>query len=198
MRNIGKKKIYVAVEDPKLHKIDRVNFFLQYVFFPKQIKNQKFWNRKLIHWRLRHDPTYVPNCRTLKESRKICCRILGFHRLITSEHSTHTHHDAQRSPHDFLFPSFGFVFEFCVCCRVLGFHRLITSEHSTPTHTTILDAHPTIFRFWVSRGPIFRGPFFRDSTLAGILKSRVNAKSLFVMLQYVYKRTIDRYANLNS
>ena len=41
-------------------------------------------------WRLRHDPTYVPNCRTLKESSKICCRVLGFHRLITSEHSTHT------------------------------------------------------------------------------------------------------------
>ena len=41
-------------------------------------------------WRLRHDPTYVLNCRTLKESRKICCRVLGFHKLITSEHSTHT------------------------------------------------------------------------------------------------------------
>ena len=53
-------------------------------------------------WRLRHDPTYAPNCRTLKESRTICCRILGFHRLITSKHSTHTHthararHDARR------------------------------------------------------------------------------------------------------
>ena len=33
-------------------------------------------------------------------------------------------------------------------------------------------------------------------TLAGILKSRVNVKSLFVMLQY--KRTIESYANLNS
>ena len=41
--------------------------------------------------RLRYDPTYAPNCRTLKESRKICCRVLGFHRLITFEHSTHTH-----------------------------------------------------------------------------------------------------------
>ena len=71
-------------------------------------------------WRLRHDPTYAPNCRTLKESRKVCCRVLGFHRLIKSEYSTHTH-----------------------------------------THTTMLDAHPTIFRFWVSRGPIFRGPFFQ-------------------------------------
>ena len=57
-------------------------------------------------WRLRHDPTYVPNCRTLNESRKICCRVLGFHGLITSEHSTHPHHDARRPPHDFSFLSF--------------------------------------------------------------------------------------------
>ena len=57
-------------------------------------------------WRLRYDPTFAPNCRTLKESRKIRCRVLGFHRLITSEHSTHTHHDARRSPHDFSFLSF--------------------------------------------------------------------------------------------
>ena len=41
-------------------------------------------------WRLRHDPTYAPNCETLEESRKDCCQVLGFHRLITSEHSTHT------------------------------------------------------------------------------------------------------------
>ena len=56
-----------------------------------------------------HSPTFIlhsQNCRTLKESRKVCCRVLGFHRLITSEHSTHTHHDARRSPHDFLFMSF--------------------------------------------------------------------------------------------
>ena len=49
-------------------------------------------------WRLLHDPTCAPNCGTLNESRKICCRVLGFHRLITSEHfthtHTHTHHDA--------------------------------------------------------------------------------------------------------
>ena len=52
-----------------------------------------------------------------------------------------------------------FVSKFYVCCRVLGFHILTTSEYST--HTTMLDAHPTIFRFWVSRGPIFRGSIFR-------------------------------------
>ena len=41
----GKKN--VAVEEPKLHKTDRVNFFLQCVFFSKKIKNQKFWNQKI-------------------------------------------------------------------------------------------------------------------------------------------------------
>ena len=77
-------------------------------------------------WRLHHDPTYVPNCKTLKESREICCWVLGFHRLITSQHSTHT-------------------------------------------HTTMPDAHPTIFRFWVSRGQIFRGPFFRGPFFSGTI-----------------------------
>ena len=69
-------------------------------------------------WRLPHDPIYAPNRapKTLKESRKVYCRVLGFHTLITFEHSTHTHthararahthHDARRSPHDFLFLSF--------------------------------------------------------------------------------------------
>ena len=63
--------------------------------------------------RLRHDPTYVPNCRTLKESRKICCRVLGFHRLITSEHSTHTPRYSKLTPRIF-------VSVFRVCFRVLG------------------------------------------------------------------------------
>ena len=50
MGNFRQKK-YVAVEDPKLHKTGPVNFFLQCVFFPKKIKNQKFWNRKLIQFK---------------------------------------------------------------------------------------------------------------------------------------------------
>ena len=50
IRNIRQKK-YVAVQNPKLHKIDWVNLFLQCVFFPKKIKNQKFWNRKLIQFK---------------------------------------------------------------------------------------------------------------------------------------------------
>ena len=43
---------------------------------------------------------HTPNCRTLKESKKVCCQVLGFHRSITSQHFTHTH-DARRSLHDF-------------------------------------------------------------------------------------------------
>ena len=63
-------------------------------------------------WRLHHDPTYAPNRRTLKESRKICCRVLGFHRLITSEHSTHTPRCSTLTPRFF-------VSVFWVCFRVL-------------------------------------------------------------------------------
>ena len=33
---------------------------------------------------------HARNCRILKESRKICCWVLGFHRLITSQNFTHT------------------------------------------------------------------------------------------------------------
>ena len=32
---------------------------------------------------------HAPNCRTLKESRKVCCRVLGFHRLITDPQTTY-------------------------------------------------------------------------------------------------------------
>ena len=45
IRNIRQIK-YVAVKDPKLHKIDPVNFFLQYIFFLKKIKNKKFWKEE--------------------------------------------------------------------------------------------------------------------------------------------------------
>ena len=45
VQNIRQKK-YVVIEDPKLHKIDSVNFFLQCVFFQKKIKNNKIWNEE--------------------------------------------------------------------------------------------------------------------------------------------------------
>ena len=31
---------------------------------------------------------HAPNCKTLKESRKVCCLVLGFHRLITNPQTT--------------------------------------------------------------------------------------------------------------
>ena len=40
-------KKYVAVEDPKLHKIDAVNFFLQCVIFPKKLKTKNFETKKI-------------------------------------------------------------------------------------------------------------------------------------------------------
>ena len=83
---------------------------------------------------------HTPNCRKLKESRKVCCRVMGFYKLITSQHFAH--HNARRSHHDFLFPSSGFVVEFWV---------FIDWSHPNilHTHTTMLNAHLTIFYFRV-------------------------------------------------
>ena len=53
-------------------------------------------------WRLRHDLTYALNCKTLKETRKHCCRVSGFHRWITSEHSTHTPRCSTLTPRFFV------------------------------------------------------------------------------------------------
>ena len=122
-------------------------------------------------WRLSHDPTYVPNFRTLKESRKICCRVLGFHRLITSEHSAHTPRCLTLTPRFF-------VSKFWVCFRVLGFHRLITSEHSThiprrsmPTSQFFVCEFPGnhFSGDHFSRGPFFWGPFFRGPFFPGTI-----------------------------
>ena len=84
-----------------------------------------------------------------------CFQVLGLFRTF------HTHHDAQRPPHDFSFWSFGFVLEFWVCFK----HSAHTPRCLTPapcffvsefwvcfehsTHTTMLNAHLTIFRFGV-------------------------------------------------
>ena len=99
----------------------------------------------------------------------VCCRVLGFHRLITFGHFTHTHTtmlDAYPTIFCFrvsgLVPSFEFVVEFWI---------FIDWSHPNiqHTHTTMLDAHPTIFRFWVSRGPFFRGPIFRGPFFPGTI-----------------------------
>ena len=64
-------------------------------------------------WRLPSDPTYYMH-QTVehKESRKVCCRVSRFHRLITFEHSIHTLRCSTRTPRFF-------VSEFWVCFRVL-------------------------------------------------------------------------------
>ena len=67
-----------------------------------------YTHKKMFHVHL--TILHTPDCTTLKESRKVCCLVLDFHRLITSQHSTH--HNARRSPHNLLFPSCGFVVEF--------------------------------------------------------------------------------------
>ena len=93
---------------------------------------------------------HAPNCRTVKESRKLWRQVLGFHRLFTSEYSTHAHHDARRSRHNFWLPTFGFVVEFWVS---------IDWSHPNISHT-YHDAwrSPHDFLFLS-----FPGPFFRDS-----------------------------------
>ena len=53
---------------------------------------------------------------------------------------------------------FRVCFRIWVCCRVSDLHRLITSQHST---------HPTMFRFWVSRGPFFSGTVFPGTIFLG-------------------------------
>ena len=107
-------------------------------------------------WRLRQDPTYVPNCGTLKEFRKICCRVLGFHRLITSEHSTHTHTHTMLNAHPtiicFRFPETNFS-----GTNFLG--TIFPGDHFS--------------RGPFFRRPFFRGPFFRDSYYTGDKEWRV-------------------------
>ena len=108
----------------------------------------------------------MPNCRTLRESRKICCRVLGFHRLIASEHSTHTHTtmlDAHPTIFCFrvsgLFPSFGFVVEFWV---------FIDCSHPNIPHTHH-DARrpPHGFSFLSFPGTIFPGTMFPAGHFSG-------------------------------
>ena len=48
-------------------------------------KNARKFDRLFYFYRL--IPVDALNCRTLKESRKVYCRVLGFHRLIRSQHS---------------------------------------------------------------------------------------------------------------
>ena len=95
-------------------------------------------------WRLRHDPIYASNCRTLKESRKICCRVLGFQRSITSEHSTHPPRRSTLTPRFVVseFPGTNFP-------GIIFPGTIFLADHFSEDH--------------LFRGPFFRGLFFRDS-----------------------------------
>ena len=99
-------------------------------------------------------PLYTLRCSTLTPQFCVtefwvCCRVLGFHRLITSQHSSHTSRCLTLTPR-FFFSGFGFVSEFRVCCQVLGFHRLITSQHSTHTpRCSTLTPRFFVPEFWV-------------------------------------------------
>ena len=88
---------------------------------------------------------HVPNCRTIKAFRKVCCRVLGFHKLITSQHSTHTAQCSTLTPW------------FFVCFQVLG-----------------LLFFP-IFRRFCSQRPFFRGFFFQGTIFPGTIFSGFNA-----------------------
>ena len=88
---------------------------------------------------------HAPNCRILKESRKVCCRVLGFHRLISSQHSKRT---PRRSTLTLRF----FVSEF---------FSLIDWSHSNIPHTPQSSTFtPQFFRGLFLRGPVFRWPLF--------------------------------------
>ena len=77
-----------------------------------------------------------------------CFRVLGFHRLITSEHSTHTHYDAQRSPQDFV------CSEFWVCNRVDHFSRELFFPDSSVSAVFSYERGPRYFI--VGYAPIFQ------------------------------------------
>ena len=124
-------------------------------------------------WRLRHDPAYAPNCRTLKESRKICFRVLGFHRLITSQHSTHTPRCWTPTPRFFVseFPEEHFSRDHFSGDHFSG--DQFSGDHFSGDQFS--GDHFTGDHF--SRGLFFRGPFFRDSLRTFILHDN-NIKKL--------------------
>ena len=113
------EKWYLGIKVPgknglkKLFSVKRMlvnlnNFFIFIDWFHYTHKNMFDVHLTILH---------APNCRTLKESRNVCCRVLGFHRLITSKNSTHTHTHTPRC--STLTPRF-FIFDSWVCFRVLG------------------------------------------------------------------------------
>ena len=92
---------------------------------------------------------HAPNCRTLKESRNLCCRVLGFHRSVTSENSTYTPRYSTLTLRFFVSAFSGTIFPGTIFPR----------DHFSRYHFSRY--HFSGDRF--SRGPIFRGPFIRNS-----------------------------------
>ena len=89
-----------------------------------------------------------------------------------------------RSPHDFLFLSFWFVFECWVYGRVLGFHRLITSQHSTDTSRCPM-LTPWFFISEFS-GTIFPGTIFPGTNFPGINFSGTIFPGFYVYLCIIF------------
>ena len=92
-----------------------------------------------------------------------CFRVLG---LFASSgfvsNIPRTHHDAQRPPHDFLFPSFGFVCHICLATILPGINFPGTNFSGINFPGTIFPGDH-FSRDHFSRGSFFRGPFFRGS-----------------------------------
>ena len=73
---------------------------------------------------------------------RFCSRILGLFGLISPQHTIRTHLDAQRSPHVFLFPSFGFVVDFWASLDWSHVSAPHTRTHArTRAHTHIHTHH---------------------------------------------------------
>ena len=106
-----------------------------------------------FNYNLRDHLTYTPEKWAIfgdfsynsRESRKICCRVLGFHRLIISEHSTHTPRCSTPTPR-------------CFVSEFPGGH--FSGDHFSRVSS---------FRGSFFRGPFFRKPCFRDSDIHMIL-----------------------------
>ena len=82
----------IVLRQRNARKFERLFYF--YLLIPLHTKKMFDVHLTILH---------APNCRTLKEYRKICCRVLGFHRFITSENFTHTPRCSTLTPRFFVF-----------------------------------------------------------------------------------------------
>ena len=118
----------------------------------------------------------APNCRTLKESRKVCCWVFGFRRLITSEHFTHTPRCLTLTPRFF-------VSDFWVCFRVLGLLSICKFSQ--------IDHIPT-FHTPFFPGTIFPGIFFSGTIFPGFISNKLRSDN------YATSILQNRSVNING